>query len=238
MKLNCVYCSFTYHIEISPEVGQEFECGICGKKFLYGQTQCKTNLPKEVIHNFNYPKLVEKAINELRGLTTAILFDEKIDDTEIKLLTDWLNKNQEFINEWPMKDLFLLLNDILANGIVDDIERKRLFYFLSGISNTNDSIYDLNPEIIFQNKIFIITGEMEWSPREKAEAIIIQRGGTLSKSVIKKLDYLIVGSKGNENWKYGNYGAKIEKAKGWRSQGQNNPLIISEKDFIRSVVDN
>ncbi len=241
MKIKCAYCFFGYEIDIIPDIGQPFECSICGKKFIYGITPTHKSISSDLILQYNYPLLLKKSINELRGISTAIIYDSNVDDSEINLLLDWIKRNEDFKNEWPIRDLIILLADILKDGIVDDIERKKMFLYLSGIStgnnNTPDSIFDISPEILFPNRKFIVTGELEWGSRDIAESKILSKGGNITKSVVKNLDYLIVGSLGNEAWKYGNYGSKIEKAKEWRSRGQNNPLIVSENDFIRAIIE-
>lgn len=46
----------------------------------------------------------------------------------------------------------------------------------------------------FMGKTFVITGTLDQFPREKASALIKERGGKISNSVSKKTDYLLLGS--------------------------------------------
>ena len=48
----------------------------------------------------------------------------------------------------------------------------------------------------------------------------------------KKTDYLIVGGAGSDNWKFGNYGAKVSKALEMQENGH--PIVIlKESDLMQ-----
>mgnify|MGYP000140214245 FL=1 len=50
--------------------------------------------------------------------------------------------------------------------------------------------------------------------------------------VTKKLNYLIVGGLGSDQWKHGNFGAKVEKAIQYRSDGI--PIkIVHEESLVK-----
>lgn len=59
----------------------------------------------------------------------------------------------------------------------------------------------------FQQKSFVITGSLERLSRSEAIALIQERGGHVSASLSKKIDYLIVGQ---------NPGSKLDKALAWK----------------------
>ena len=44
-------------------------------------------------------------------------------------------------------------------------------------------------------------------------------GGAASKTITKKVSYLVVGGAGSADWKFGKYGRKVEKALEYRAKG-------------------
>ena len=79
----------------------------------------------------------------------------------------------------------------------------------------------------FKNKTFCFTGEFANGIKRKVlEEEIKKCGGLFLKSVNRELDYLVIGEKGSQNWKYGKYGGKIENAKKLKV------IMILEDDFM------
>lgn len=70
----------------------------------------KPKIDDKSIHRYNYSRLVKKSIQELQGLSTAIIYDGKIDDSEIELIQRWLYKNKEYLTKYPLSDLNNLFN--------------------------------------------------------------------------------------------------------------------------------
>ena len=71
----------------------------------------------------------------------------------------------------------------------------------------------------FKNQIWVLTGTfIHFQPREKATSLIEKGGGTVSKSISQKTDFLLSGVKS---------GSKFEKAK------KLNIKILNEEDFIK-----
>ncbi|MEG3437668.1 BRCT domain-containing protein [Pannus brasiliensis CCIBt3594] len=83
-------------------------------------------------------------------------------------------------------------------------------------------------------KLFCLTGDFSFGSRRDSEAAVTNSGGVLEKNVTTRLDYLIVGTKDNPDWKHANFGRKIEKAIELREK-TGKPLIISESDWIESI---
>lgn len=90
------------------------------------------------------------------------------------------------------------------------------------------------PPVTFSGSTFVFTGRFEFGSRKKCEAAVLERGGALapSESVTHLVDYLVVGAKGNLQWKRETYGSKIEKAVVER-RGHGTPAIISESHWRR-----
>ena len=68
--------------------------------------------------------------------------------------------------------------------------------------------------------MFCLSGDFDcFESKSEVEDLIQSLGGTASKSVTKKVHYLVVGGAGSTDWKFGKYGRKIEKALDYRAKG-------------------
>ena len=199
-------------------------------------------MEKEDLFRYNFDKQVSRAIQELIGISGQIIYDGKVDESELNFLNEWLLRQGPYLIEYPLTELKELIADILKDNIVTEIEKEKLFAFLSNISPSSDmnptveGIFDSRPNIIFKGKHFLFTGDMMFGPREKAQEMVMSKGGLIEKSCTLKLNYLIVGSKGSEFWKYGRFGTKITKALEMNKLGKAKISIIQEKDFVKVIL--
>ena len=165
----------------------------------------------------------------------AVAFDNKLDDSEIKLIATWIRKHHEYIEDYPFNKLYELLEIPVIKGITEEWKEK-VTHFLKNISNEDlvQDIFDKSVSIEFQDHVFVVTGDFKnGMARSEVLTVIKNNGGTPSTgSVTKKTDYLIVGEKGSDAWRFGNYGRKIEKAIEYREKYKS-PYIIKESDFLK-----
>jgi hypothetical protein len=71
----------------------------------------------------------------------------------------------------------------------------------------------------------------EFKTKALAEQEVRARGGLTTKSFSASIDYLVVGSKPSNGWKYGNYGTKIKKAQEL-IESKKKLKLVSEDDFM------
>lgn len=197
---------------------------------------------RDLIYLYNYPLQVQKAIQEVQGVAGMIVYDGEVSDEEVTFLSQWLQRHEGLMTKYPLKELNAIFVDISKDGIVTAGERKKLFQFLSSIAAGSksdpviDGIFSNNPEIAFKERTFILTGEMEFGPREKAEEEIRKSGGVVSGSCTLRTDYLVVGKLGSEAYKYSRFGRKIEKALHMRHKKKSVIQIVRERDFVSAVL--
>ena len=63
---------------------------------------------------------------------------------------------------------------------------------------------------------------------------IERNGGRFHKSVVRELDYLVIGADGNPCWAFACYGRKVEAAIEYRKQGCK-IVMVHEDDFWEAV---
>ena len=198
---------------------------------------------------------VTSNLQRLQGIIHGILADGIINDEEINALGDWLNDNEELAGRYPYDEIYSLLLAAKEDGVISEDERNMLKAFFSTFIDTRDSmnlnepelkrlqadyhiggICAVDPEIIFEGRIFCFTGESARATRKEIEEIVIAHGGVFGKGLTKSTDYLVVGAEGNPCWSYSCYGRKIEKAMELRKEGHK-IVIVNECDFWDALVE-
>ncbi|MEG1036585.1 MAG: BRCT domain-containing protein [Anaerovoracaceae bacterium] len=198
---------------------------------------------------------VTSSIQYLSGLIHGIMADEKLLDSEILALKDWLVKHDYLHGTYPFDEIESLIVAVLDDGKISDDEKNMLKAFFSNFIDLSNS-YNLNEsklnalkekycidgicgmyqEIDFYGKVFAFTGQSVKCKRTEIQHQIETLGGIFKGSISGKTDYLIVGAAGNPCWAYSCYGRKIEEAMQIRRAG-GKIKIINEIDFWDIVED-
>lgn len=183
----------------------------------------------------------------LEGLCKGMLADHQLVDDEIKYLKWWLSSNGTLKNNYPGKELFNLVSEILKDGVITPEERESLKEGLvayTGCDLTTGTVdglstrlpLDVINSLDLKNSIVCLTGDFLYGKRGKCKAEIEAAGGIVCDSVTMKINYLIVGTLSSKDWKYQSHGRKIEKAVEYRDS-KNIPLkIISEEQWQNFMV--
>jgi NAD-dependent DNA ligase len=87
------------------------------------------------------------------------------------------------------------------------------------------------PEILYPGRSFCFTGVFEFGSRADCHEAVLARGGEPAKSVIKKLNYLVIGSVGSDFWRHSSFGTKIVKAAQYCEDGVG-IAIVSEAHWV------
>ncbi len=202
------------------------------------------------LHTENkYYDVITSDIQRLEGILHGILADNIISDDEINALGQWLFSNDQMTGAYPFDELCSLITAIKADGKIDENERKLLKLFISDfvdikkmesidqaeIENlkktiTIQGICALDPQMVFQNKYYCLTGIFSRKQNE-IESLIESKGGVNCQNVTLKTDYLIVGASGNPCWAFSCYGRKVEKAIQMRKDGKM-IAIVNEVDLL------
>ncbi len=197
---------------------------------------------EEKIKKYNFEKIVDEKIDNLIGIAALIVYDGVVSDLEFKFLQEWLWANDEFLVEYPLDKIKIMMKNITADGVVTKGERTELLNLLEAIAcnpqgdPVNSDIFDLKPTIQFSSYRYVITGELLIGSREKAIDKIHEYGGIYQEEVTKETDYVVVGALGSPSWKHGKFGNKIKGAIYY--QRNDIPIqIIRESDFKRAIIE-
>jgi NAD-dependent DNA ligase len=208
------------------------------KPFLNDQGQPPTG--------FHFANNEIKAINTLYGIIMGMTADEIINEDEILFLDIWLKNNSEYTQNFPLNVIKKRVKEILSDGVITQDERENLYQVLLKIQGnnfqetglagggSNHYIFEEPSFLSLKDALFCLTGEFVSGPRERCEQRIKKFGGLTSKTVNKKLDYLIVGMDGSRDWIAAGHGRKIEKAMHYKNQGCQ-IIIMSEECLLRFI---
>lgn len=201
---------------------------------------------------FNADRIDRRSADALVGLAAGLVADNVVTQDEAVFLKSWIEGNLAHLGDPVINLLYRRLSGMLADGKLDAEESADLLGMLRGLggisvaatlSATPASVIlrptDLPfcapaPSLCFEGKNFVFTGIMAFGPRKDCQQLVTDRGGILGGGVSKKVDYLVVGSIGNEQWRHASYGTKILKAVELREAGA--PIAIVSEDHWQSAV--
>ncbi len=186
-------------------------------------------------------------MQRLQSVLAGIAADDVISKDELNGLSDWLLEHEHLKTCYPYDEVDSLITSVLADQKIDQEEHQNLLRYFEGFSSVSNKkseehkhkdftvsgICAVSPEIIFESSCFCFTGEAR-AEREEMKIMVLDRGSRVVHDVSPKVNYLIVGSKGNPCWMYACYGRKIEKAMNLRKKGHQ-IVIVHEADFFDAI---
>lgn len=175
-----------------------------------------------------------RALQELHALVQTIIEDGKITSTELTQLSSWVEEHIELQGYYPFDRIFNALDEIFKDGKVSPEEIEELKSLLIDFVDPVKSRCCHEKICSITGKHVCVTGDFEYGSRESVFSLIEEAGGIVDKNVKKATNYVVVGSKGSENWKTGNYGGKIQKALEMNEKGAD-IIFVEEMDFISAV---
>jgi hypothetical protein len=199
-----------------------------------------------------YFDAITNDMQRLHGIMGGIAADGQITMQELDGLSAWLDEHEHLKTIWPYDEVVSLLTEVRRDKVIDDQEHALLRTFFSEFSATakhkvpglpmNEAIGTVIglcavcPEVSVAGKTFCFTGSSRKVTRDEFADFVRTMGGVFSKTVTKKVDYLVIGADGNPCWTYSCYGRKVEQAIELRKAG-GRILIVHENDFWDAAPD-
>lgn len=177
-----------------------------------------------------------KNLIALKELLSDASLDGKITKSEVFSLKSWLDSNQNLAGNYPFDIVFKSIEKVLEDGVLEQEELEELFDIFQEVLDPVNAVAKCDDSHIdFSEKKICLSGEFEFfSSKAEVESLLIAKGAEIKKSVVKSLDYLIVGGKGSDAWSSGNYGTKVKKALEWNEKGSA-IQILREEDFKKII---
>ncbi len=189
---------------------------------------------------------LNRSMEMLMGMVTAMVADAHLHDMEIHLLATWLQENAALAERWPASVIARKVQEVMADGVITEAERAHLLSVLQSLATTNFAetgsaspevaVLPLNDDIEVQIRDAGVchTGVFFFGTRAACERLTELAGGVPQGAVSGRTAYLVVGSQVSPNWAHTSFGRKLQKAAEMRDAGH--PLgIISERRWLGVV---
>jgi NAD-dependent DNA ligase len=197
-----------------------------------------------LLNRLSGPRIQSRQIDELIGLARGVAADGKLNLAEAEFLQKWLAANADISDQPVVRVLYKRINEVLADGHLDDAEARDLLSTLNEFSNrdfelgevlkaTTLPLCDPAPDLTFEGQRYCFTGTFNFGARRACEDTITQRGGWAG-SLTKETNVLVIGVYATDSWKHSSFGNKIIRACEMRDAGD--PIsIVSEGHWTRYI---
>jgi len=198
---------------------------------------------------YNQSRIDRRSADALVGLAGGMLADGLINQAEAVFLKSWLETNLAHLDDPVINILYQRVKEMLADGVLDADESTELYEILRqfsglGLLDAAKQTYVASnqlpftkpfPKLEFAGKVYLFTGTMAFGPRKACAELATGIGATVAKGISAKVDYLVVGSIGNDQWLRASYGTKIIEAVKLREAGHT-ICIVGEDHFLEHVL--
>jgi hypothetical protein len=179
----------------------------------------------------NATNRAERDVAELIGLAKGIVADGVVNDAEADCIRDWSGNHPDAMRRWPVSLIYSRLQQIFADGRVDDGERNELRELLGGLAGGQLSInlgYDAPttlpldnppPLVCWVDETYVFTGKFAYGTRAQCAKEVSDRGGRVEDDVTRRTSFLVVGTFSSRDWVNTSYGRKIQRAAELRDSG-------------------
>lgn len=195
------------------------------------------------LHNrLSEDRITARQIDELIGLARGVAADGDLNQAEVEFLQKWMAANVEISQQPLIRTLYKRINDVLADGILDDEEKTSLLDTLGRFSDRDFELGEVlkpstlplcepPPPLKFAGQIYCFTGTFNLGTRKDCEKAVAERGGA-SGGLTRKTDVLVIGAYVTDSWKHSTFGNKIVQASTWRDEGRA-IAIVSEQHWAQ-----
>lgn len=190
--------------------------------------------------------VMNKAVGQLLGIVTGVVADGELTDKEIVFLKTWLTEHAAVADEWPGSAIYRAVSDVLADGVITEVERQHLTDVLQQLVRTDfaqtGSALPDGPMLPIDDIVTVElvnagvchTGEFMFGTRAAVERATLKAGGLPVDNVTRRTDLLVIGARLSPTWAQTTYGRKIQKAKELQEAGTGIE-IISERRWIEAL---
>ena len=226
--------------ELIPVIAEIISDGVIDSREL---RQIKKLCNKMAAHEYYSEQTAD--IQRLHTLLAGVAADATISVNELYGLSRWLRDHSHLQNTYPYDEVLIKITKVLADHQIDEAEHKALLklfgefvtmYDDKTITNptvNENSLCETNHQINFSG-LFCFTGKSSRYSRSDFKKLITELGGKVTEDITTRLNYLVIGDKGQPQWKFGSYGGKIDEAIKLKKNGHQ-ILIIHEKDLHAAV---
>lgn len=187
-------------------------------------------------------------VNELYGFCAGIACDNRITAEEVEKLLARLETYPKIQGDSRVVNLRNAARRSIADGRVTAEESDDICSWITHL--VGDSASDTgvatfgnvgviegaledHREIVFDGRMFVLTGKFTLGPRKAVQGMIADRGGDFKSAVCRNTHYLCVATEASRDWKHSHGGTKIIRANELRSEGRG-PYVVHEGTLAKA----
>lgn len=160
-------------------------------------------------------------ILEMKDLLSSILADQEISYFELFKLRSWLTANDSLKGNFPFDVISSATAKTLEDGIITEEEHQQLFRIMDQFLNPGTRAEAETPDQLeLAGKAVCLTGDFYYGSKSDVTELIERMGASVTKTVTKATNIVIIGSLGSPAWSYGTFGSKVKKAMELKDKGQ------------------
>lgn len=188
-------------------------------------------------------------INEMFGFCAGIACDNHITPREVESLIQRLESYPRIKEDKRAQNLKRVCKLSIADGRITPDEEADICSWITklvGDSATDtgiatfgnvgvleDALSDAS-QLIFEARMFVLTGKFALGPRKAIEGMIGERGGGSKAMVCRNTDYLCVAAEASRDWRHSHEGLKIMRALELRAEGRG-PALVHEVTLSQAL---
>src|SRR3989344_6371661 len=157
-----------------------------------------------LINQLGSDRITARQINELVGLARGIAADGDLNQAEVEFLQKWLAANTVVSDQPVIRTLYARINEVLADGILDNDEKTMLLETLNSFSSRDFEmgevlksstlpLCDPAPALLFTGRTYCFTGTFVYGQRKHCESAVLERGGQAG-GVSRQTEGVVVGA--------------------------------------------
>lgn len=192
-----------------------------------------------IFTRFNRKNIDDRQIDTLIGLAKGITANGRVDQTEAKVLLNWLAQSYQATENPIVVNLFERVRSMLSDGALDASESEELLSLLRKLTGEPSELGEIGkpstlplndpaPSLVFPDNTFLFTGTFAFGTRNQCHEATEALGGVVAKSVTKSVNYLVLGAYVTDSWAHETFGRKIEKAMEYQAAGV--PIVIVSEE--------
>jgi NAD-dependent DNA ligase len=179
-------------------------------------------------------------VNELYGFCAGIACDNRITPGEVEKLLARLDTYPKIQADSRVVNLRNAARRSVADGRITAEESDDICAWITRLVGDSASdtgvatfgnvgvvegaLEDHN-EIVFDGRMFVLTGKFTLGPRKALQGMIADRGGDFKSTVCRNTHYLCVATEASRDWKHSHEGLKIIRAIELRTEGRGPHLV-------------
>lgn len=195
------------------------------------------------------PNSEKDQLNEFYGFCAGIACDNQITPKEVERLLSKLSTYPNITRDNRIVSLSTAARRSIADGRITPEESNDICSWITHLvgdsaSDTGlatfgnvgviDGAIQDHSEIIFDKRMFVLTGKFSIGPRKAIQGMIADRGGDFKSNVCMNTHYLCVATAASRDWVHSHEGTKIIRALELRNEGKG-PQLVHEGALSRAL---